>query len=284
MHVATIDFPIRGRLTAKVTDAALSLLSVWFKNGQIVGDDWPLVRLRGVLRAHVSIPARDSLKSKYSNQYVLQFVAELAAAGLGSPKVTVLGPDPGTPAPCSCRTRPFQIVYTHFLDTASPPLRCGACFDPVPLYLTPHTHDHEHLDVLQWAADYRSCGTLQMNCTVGELFGERQMGDVRSALSKTGRGLCRDIAAATGIPTYYFLAKGRGRSAPHERNRRCPSCAGSWLLPTPLHDLFDFKCDRCFLLSNIAYTVAWQVRDQRVPNAHTNSTGPASRSQRNRAT
>ncbi len=279
MHVATIDFPIRGRLTANAADAALSLLATWYKNGQIVGDDWPLVRLGGVLRAHVSLPARDSLKSGYSNRYVRQELAGLAAAGLDKPKVTILGPDPGTPDPCACRARPFQILVTNFLDPGSP-LRCGACFAPVPLYLTSHTTDHEHLDVLQWAADYRACDTLQTHCTVGELFTERQMQDVRSALSRTGRRLCREVATRTGIPTYYFLAKSRGRSVVHECRRRCPSCASRWLLPTPLHDRFDFKCDRCFLLSNIAYAVAWQVRDRGAESAEK----PTGVSPRRRAT
>jgi hypothetical protein len=32
--------------------------------------------------------------------------------------------------------------------------------------------------------------------------------------------------------------------------------------------VFDFRCDWCFLLSNIAYTVAWQIRGQRVVNVH----------------
>ena len=45
------------------------------------------------------------------------------------------------------------------------------------------------------------------------------------------------------------------RSRARELARLCPMCGGSWRLEEPWH-IFDFKCDRCQLLSNIA----WDVR------------------------
>ena len=55
--------------------------------------------------------------------------------------------------------------------------------------------------------------------------------------------------------TFYFLSKGRGRSRAAEQARLCPGCGGDWLLEEPRHDCFDFRCESCRLLSNIAWTV-----------------------------
>jgi predicted nucleic acid-binding Zn ribbon protein len=136
-----------------------------------------------------------------------------------------------------------------------PPLRCIGCNGIVALYRLPRPAKVEHSGMLFWASNYQACDTLQMNCTVGEQFGTRQMSDLRSSLSRSGVAVCKEIERLTGRPVYYYLhrASGRGRSA--EVRRRCPSCRGSWLLNTALHGKFDFKCDKCHLLSNIGWNV-----------------------------
>ena len=122
----------------------------------------------------------------------------------------------------------------------------------MPLYRLPHVRDHEHLDLLNWADDYRACDTLQMHCTVGERFGEGQLYRHDGALGRLGRGLAARLAAAIGRPVYYFLHKARGRSRDAELARACPSCEGEWRVDRRLHGLFDFRCDRCRLLSAVA--------------------------------
>jgi len=137
---------------------------------------------------------------------------------------------------------------------AESPLSCGDCFRAVPLYRIPHTHGDEYADVLQWEADYKACDTLHMNIGTGERFGERQMFRHDSSLSRRGREICASISSLTGRPTYYYLCKVRARSSAEEERRRCPNCNGQWKLGKRWH-LFDFRCDRCLLLSNIAWTV-----------------------------
>ncbi len=55
---------------------------------------------------------------------------------------------------------------------------------------------------------------------------------------------------------YYYLYKYNGKSRTIEESRKCPNCKGGWFLNEPLHGIFDFKCDKCHLVSN----VAWDVR------------------------
>ena len=69
MHSASIDFELHGKITESGVDAVLWLLSIWFKNGQLSHDVFPLVQIDQTLRAHVQIPAKDSLSKKYSNKF-----------------------------------------------------------------------------------------------------------------------------------------------------------------------------------------------------------------------
>jgi len=143
----------------------------------------------------------------------------------------------------------------HALSGCRVSLELGDCFDPVPLYRVPPTRDLEYLDILQWAADYQACDTLQMHCTTGERFGERQLVGHDSSLTAQGREICRRLSAKTGLPAYYYLHNSRGRSLRDERRRRCPGCRRNWSMAEPWHGRFDFKCERCLLLSNIATNV-----------------------------
>ncbi len=255
MITAVLSFSLPDAGHTEVLQAAGSLLAVWHKNGQIVGNDWPMAAADGTLRAYVRLPAADALDSSFANAYVLRDLERLSACGAGRPVVEILGVDPDTLPPCACTSRGSLILFTDYLTLESP-LRCGNCFDPVALYRVPATKDFEYLDVLQWAADYKACDTLQMGCTTGERFGEQQLVRHDSSLSIRGRQICRRLAERTNAPTYYHLHKSRGRSLGAERRRRCPNCHGDWLLAERWHNRFDFRCDDCRLLSNVASNVA----------------------------
>ena len=77
-----------------------------------------------------------------------------------------------------------------------------------------------------------------------------------AGLSTEGRALAARLESKTRRPDYYYLMKHFGTSDAQERRRRSPSCKKPWALHTPLHRIFDLRCDRCRLLSN----VAWDVR------------------------
>lgn len=252
MFTAQITFPY-GESTDRedLLESVSSLLSVWYKNGQIAASTWPMAEGSSELHAYPLIPDRNSLEEKYANRYVRERLEGLKEQAGAPPRIVLLGRDPESLETCSCEESPSSILFTTYSQLESP-LRCGACFLPVPLYLVPHTHDEEYCDVLSWVADYRACDSLQMHCTVGERFGEQQLLRLGSALSRQGLEICRALEGKTGRKVYYYLHKSRGRSPGTERRRRCPGCGGDWLLEEPWHGLFDFRCDACALLSNIA--------------------------------
>lgn len=88
-----------------------------------------------------------------------------------------------------------------------------------------------------------------------EHYAHRQMSEWDSTLSKEGRELVTLLEKKTRQPVYYYLMKYYGKGDAAERRRRCPSCKGAWALEAPLHGILDFKCDRCRLVSNVAFDV-----------------------------
>jgi predicted nucleic acid-binding Zn ribbon protein len=230
------------------------LIGALVRNGNLV-EGCLLAADRKGWSIHGVTPARDGLRVVSWNETVRSRIRALADVKLKPPQVRFLGTVPETAPACKCSRQRGFLLFTTFLHT-EPPLRCLYCYGTVPLYRLPRPANEEHPQLLSWLCNYRACDTLQINCTVGEKFGERQMSDVDSSLSRSGLAVCREIERLSGQPTYYYLFRGGSCRRLLEVSRRCPSCGGPWILSKPLHGKFDFKCDKCRLLSNIS----WHVR------------------------
>ncbi len=236
-------------------DLIWTLLAAWQRNGQVLGREFPIAWSDQTYRMFLMVPQADALEAQHNNSYVNAAIEKLAAAGWQTPVIKIQGTDPFSAQPCTCSHHSYLILYTNVLLLESC-LRCGDCFRPVPLYRIPWqaatpSKGELHDRIIFWQAYYQSCDRLQLGCRVGEKFGLREMSRLDSALSQMGIEVCQDITVVLDIPVYYYLHRYRGRSKVKERQRQCPSCQGAWLLAEQLH-YFDFKCDRCRLLSNIA--------------------------------
>jgi predicted nucleic acid-binding Zn ribbon protein len=242
----------RGSSDAK-TDPITWLIGALVRNGSMMEEFLVADGSKGWTVYGVA-PARDAFHKTNWNEFVGQRVVGLQQANLNSPRIRFLGVVPETAADCRCAKPRGVFLFTTFLHI-EPPVRCIHCNGLVPLYRLPRSTTGEHSGLLSWKSNYQACDTLQMNCTVGERFGERQMSDSTSELSRSGLSACKEIERLTGHPAYYYLHRANARSHSAEALRKCPSCRGAWLLKKPLHGKFDFKCDRCQLLSNIAWGV-----------------------------
>ena len=123
--------------------------------------------------------------------------------------------------------------------------------------LREHTGEHgDYEDVRHWGYHYCAFDSLWFASGIGERFAYRQLSDADSELSKEGRDLCRRIEAGAGVPTYYYLMRYFARSKKGELKSRCPDCGGEWLNESDSLKRYEFRCDRCRLVSNIADDVA----------------------------
>jgi predicted nucleic acid-binding Zn ribbon protein len=254
MFVAEITWQIPADLSSEQLDEiSYGLLGSLYQNGQIIGRDYPIAKSDEILRTFVTILEPDSLDLKYANKYVYASIDKAIELGVSSPQIQLIGESLGISEGTSCRCQSNSyILCTDFIEHGSP-IKCGLCFANVPLYHLPKIGDSDsYYNILVWAADYRACDTLQIHCRNGERFGIRQMSEPSSSLSRQGREICDRLTALTTKPTYYNLYRYKSRSIlATEKQRKCPSCNGKWLLDEPWHR-YDFKCDVCRLVSTIA--------------------------------
>jgi predicted nucleic acid-binding Zn ribbon protein len=256
MFIAEISWQIPSTITAEQLDEiSYGLLAALHKNGQVINFDYPIAISGDELRTFVTTLEPDALDRKYANKYVLAEIAAAIELGFSEPQIQLIGAAPNISegTACICQSSSY-VLCTHYLEIGSA-VKCGDCFGHVPLYRLPKTYDgDEYYDIYIWDRNYRSCDTLQMHGT-GERFGIRQMSDPKSILAQQGREICDKLTKLTGKPTYYYLYRYTYRTTLlKEKQRRCPSCGGEWLLDREWHR-FDFKCDACRLVSNISYTV-----------------------------
>ena len=251
MYVAELFFAKKSPRPQRPDLAINRLLNNWRNNGQVISREWPVIEARGGYRLWVLIPARDALTWGHSNRFCRDATLALKKENLGPPRVRILGKDPDSMGEDRCRKRSSFVLYTTSLSMESP-LRCGECFRPVPLYRIPPTDKAGHRDHIRfWEWTYQQCDALFMGSGVGERFGYREISDSRSSLTRNGLDVCSRIRKATGISCYYYLY--RYYSSRRERNRRCPGCNSQWLLKEPWLGKFEFRCDRCLLVSNSSF-------------------------------
>lgn len=254
MHVHRIVFERNPHAVVDdaATDAIERLLGAWHTNGQVCGSQWPIVPHGDGLAAIVLTPEPGSLDARWNRRHVTATLDELARLGLAV-RHESMGEDPTSASGCTCPSPSAYALYTTYISLESP-VRCLDCFQPVALHRFEPVEGHEHYPVIGWQSDYRSCDSLQMNCTVLERAATREISLPDSALSRRGRALCESFTAMTGSPFYYYLYRSGGRSARAEADRPCPGCGAPWKLAERQH-LFDFRCDACRLLSNVSFSM-----------------------------
>lgn len=244
-----------GKTTEEQLDEIQWLLGVFRMDGHIHGREFPITSSPGQINAFVLAAGEDAFEERTYNEYILTRLEKFNNVGLSVPEYINLGPEQTSMPTCKCHEIHAYILFTTYLSLESS-LRCAACFHPVPLYRVPRLSSGDFHDLISWQSDYQACDTLQMNCGTGERFATRQLSAHDSSLSQRGGKVCKEIETLTGKKVYYYLYRSTGKSHRRELNRKCPNCGMSWHLEESWHGKFDFRCDGCLLLSN----VAWDMR------------------------
>src|SRR5262245_25119598 len=131
------------------------------------------------------VSCRREMRQANWNELVRQRIGALRRADLKGPRIRFLGVVPETAPACRCAKPKGFFLLTTFLHI-EPPLRCIDCNGIFPLYRLPRSTTGEYSALLSWWRNYQACDTLQINCTVGERFGMRQMSHPTSELSRSG--------------------------------------------------------------------------------------------------
>jgi predicted nucleic acid-binding Zn ribbon protein len=243
MFAAKITFPKpAGLLQRLAVDNLYRVLFSLQKNGQILGDFWPLSDTGSSIDAYVTIPDVEALDSVHNNSHVTKSLADFTEVS-----VAILGEEPYMPKCCTCTSRSAIVMFTHFMSI-EPPFKCLDCAAPIALYRLPHMFADEYQDVLDWMGDARACDTLYMHGNCGERFSGEQLVRFDSALSREGRKLCRRLERLALTPVYYFLHEDRNLIPKSPPTERCPDCGTNWK-HIPERRAFDYQCDACRLVA-----------------------------------
>jgi predicted nucleic acid-binding Zn ribbon protein len=252
MYIQEISIEIKSKVNKdELIGAFVSLMASYLHNGQTQGpiESQYITGDKIVCLAYTL--EKKSLDKKYNNFYVnsgSKKVEEFCDSKLIYKTVGKLY-DSGK-ASCTCRKSDFYILTTSYISIDSP-LTCGTCSKSVPLYKLPIYHDYGYLPILNWETNYISCDRLQMNGEVGERWALNQMEEITSPLSRQGLAICKKINELTAVSTYYYLhnySKFKG----DKLSRPCPGCNKKWGLKETLHNRYDFKCDRCKIVSELS--------------------------------
>jgi len=221
------------------------------KNWQIEGA-FALGWVDGSVRATVNLALPDALSPEFNSEYAKKDLEQLTELTL-PPRWIVLE-DSDREDRRRWEGELSLYLFTHMFDDFSP-VCAGSDGRPIPPYLLP-LNARQKEAMYFWARSYHCHDELQIGCGALEIPAYKELAVPGSVVAEEGRELCREIEAATSIPTYYYLMRYWGRRE-GEETRVCPSCGGTWRnenadTGTRGIDWFDFRCDACRLVSHIA--------------------------------
>jgi predicted nucleic acid-binding Zn ribbon protein len=241
-----------GKKRADALKHVEDLISNWYWRGQVLNSYEPVLDRGKTVECYLTIPEVTALRRFNWNLWTKAGFKSLKKLGSMRLKVRILGRNLEATKTCEHRSPKSYILCTHFIEQSSA-LRCGDCHLSVPLYRLPPEPGEEYGELIRWRTDYRACDALNRNTCSYERFALRQSMHLNSPLTKHGLMVCKDLRMRTGKPVYYYLQREVKRKVGRkELSRKCPRCGRTWLLSKTWHGLYDFRCDRCYLVSEIA--------------------------------
>ncbi|SEA94245.1 DUF2310 family Zn-ribbon-containing protein [Alkalimonas amylolytica] len=221
--------------------------------GQLIGREFPTYFASDHFCSRVILPAEDALITQHHSPRGQQALAALPEAGLAYPKLKLLGQDLMSSHTDPCQPAEGYILFTNFAEQVSP-LRCSAHFAPVPLYRLGADSTADYEDFIRWQLQYQALDEIQMQQQrVLPKSAENALQQLHSKLNQQGRQLARRVEKLSGKSCYYYLYSGSSQDCSQEASKQCPGCASDWRLDGSWHGLFQFRCDHCRLVSNIAW-------------------------------
>lgn len=252
MYLAELRFTLIADTEFSAAEQAIRhYLEALIFNGQMLGREFPTAFTGDAFCSRLVLPTPDALSGQYASAKVKTAEQQLAAAGLGYPQCQLLGQD--LMSQQTVMELPTELVlFTTYADTCSP-LRCANTLQPVPLFwLKTAAVDYEAL--IRWQLQFQALDEIQLQQDRVLLkTAENSLQQFQSKLNRQGRKLVATLAKANNRPVFYALYSGSSDDCAAEAAKCCPGCGSHWRLTAPQAGIFDFRCDNCQLLSNIAW-------------------------------
>lgn len=235
----------------KIFDEFQGLMYNWVRNRQIIGKpEMPFLSYNELIGFQTTLEI-DTLSDKYNDDYARVIINNLEEWCNSKLMMSVAGEVYPLPkGVCGCETPGFYILFTHAFNDEGV-VTCGTCNHVVPFYKLKLENDAKY-EMFNWETNYKACDHLQLGCSVGEKWATKQMSDPKSELSKQGLKICQSVTKHLDVPMYYYLHNYRHIAHQKDKSRKCPQCDSEWLLEESLHEFYNFKCDKCRLISSFS--------------------------------
>ncbi len=253
MYLAELTYKVIADTNFSRAETAIRAFSeALIFNGNTIGRDMPTAWQQDRFSSRLVIPAPDALQRAKLSPRALQAEQQLMAAGLAYPQIQVLGMDIMSQHSSNSPAEAL-VLFTTFSDNCSP-LRNMADLAPIPLYQWRPAMGVDHESLIRWQLQFQALDEIQQQQQrVLKKTAENSLQQLHSVLNQQGRQLAKKLSLHNNLPVYYALYSGSSSDCQAEQSKLCPGCGASWRLNTPMLALFDFKCDSCHLLSNIAW-------------------------------
>lgn len=254
MYVAELRFEIIADTSYQLAEQAIRhYLEKLIFHGQILGREFPTYLQQDCFISRIIMPETVALASHHHSKAAQQALLALGEAGLAFPKLSVLGEDLMSNHTDPCQMPTSLILYCRF-GLMNSVLYCAEHFAPVPLYRFLPTSGPDHQDLIRWQLQFQALDEIQMQeQRVLPKVAENSLQQLHSRLNRQGRKFAATISRQQQVPVYFALYSGSSHNCMTEADKCCPGCGQAWHLSAPLHQLFDFQCQRCLLVSNIAW-------------------------------
>ncbi len=255
MFVANIRFGAKQKKSKEFyEELVVDYIDSMYCNGQLCGDYF-YVWTDKILNAYVNLTHPKAFELKYhteNNSKRLKTITQF----FGKEPDWILIDDEIPSKSTNYKNVPFLFLHTNSFRP-EPSIKRGdngRAISPILLPISPEVR----FDLYLWEKSYRLHDSIWIECSKLEIPAYKQLVEPDSTLSESGRDLCTAIEKATGIPTYYYLARYWGRKK-GEKFRKCPSCGNQWHLKNSeetqsIFRFLSFKCDKCRLVSRSAAT------------------------------
>lgn len=254
MLVAELEFKIIADTSfAKAEQGIRHYLEKLIFQGQILGREFPTYQAKDSFFSRVVLPQSDALDKKSHSSAGIKALEQLQLVGLSYPKLTILGDDLMSNHTDPCPSHAAFILFCSFSATNSV-LYCAEHFAPVPLYKVGRTSGEDFESLVRWQLQYQALDEIQMQ-EKRVLFksAEQSVQGFYSALNQQGYQQAKTLSKELKKQVYYYLYSGSSHDCALDTGKKCPSCGSDWKLAESWHGLFDFCCEPCQLLSNIAF-------------------------------
>jgi predicted nucleic acid-binding Zn ribbon protein len=230
----------RNQYESVYTDYIEAILGAYVNNGQILNYfEYPLV-INNNTHYAIVIHEVESLNGKYDNPYVSKWKSELGQLNIKIEIKLFAQPDKS-----ETNNNEFTdlILYAGMVS----PIRRIKDFSPLPLYYLPYTDEEKksYRNIKLWERTYLEIHSLWNRGLINEHYFLKQLSNYKSALSQEGIKICDLILKQTNKHCYYYLFR-KDSGTIHDI---CPSCGSNWRIDGKLFDLFEYKCDKCLLIS-----------------------------------